>query len=229
MNNKFLKAGILIFILVIPAFIFIFLKLFGNNKFDLPHYFPVVDDRGEVVMNGKDTTFHTIPRFKLVNYTGDSLSSDIFKDKIYVVNFFFSRCGTICPMTIKNIKHSQELFIKESDGLKFVSISVDPVFDSSVVLNEYQNRMGNSGTNWLFLTGDKKYIYDLIIKGFKVPVADASEFDKTIRNIDEMFIHSEKVLLIDKKSQVRGIYDGTSKLEMDKLNLEIKVLLDSNK
>ncbi len=228
MNNKTLKAGILISILVVPALVFIFLKIFGSNKFDLPHYFPVTDDRGEIVMNGNDTTFHTIPDFKLLNYIGDSVSNLDLKDKIYVVNFFFSRCGTICPITIKNIKHSQELFNKEPN-LNFLSISVDPVYDTPKVLSDYAKRNDVNAKKWFFCTGDKSYIYNLILKGYKLPVADASEYDASIKDIDEMFIHSEKLLLIDTNSQVRGIYDGTKKEEIEKLNLEIKVLLDSFK
>lgn len=228
MNNKTLKAGILISILVVPALVFIFLKIFGSNKFDLPHYFPVTDDRGEIVTNGSDTTFHTIPDFKLLNYKGDSLSSSDLRGKIYVVNFFFSRCGTICPITIKNIKHSQELFKKEPN-INFLSITVDPVFDTPSVLSDYVKRNDIKADNWFFCTGNKSYVYNLILKGYKLPVADASEYDASIKDIDEMFIHSEKLLLIDSNFQVRGIYDGTKKDETEKLNLEIKVLLDSFK
>jgi protein SCO1 len=106
-----------------------------------------------------------------------------------------------------------------------VSHSVDPNFDSAEILKSFAQKNEAKDGKWFFLTGDKKAIYDLGIKGYKVSVADASAYDKNV-SIDETFIHTEKLLLIDKEGYIRGFYDGTEKKEVDRLILEIKVLLD---
>jgi protein SCO1/2 len=105
---------------------------------------------------------------------------------------------------------------------------VDPKYDTPEVLHTYSRALGLDGLNYRLLTGDKKYIYDLSIQGYRLPVADASEYDNTISDIDQMFIHSDKVLLIDKRGYFRGIYSGTKKDEMDRLKVEIKVLLSQD-
>ncbi len=222
MNSKNLKAGILIVTLGVPALVFLMFKFFGKNNFDLPYYFPVIDSNGEVKMSKGDTVFNQIPAFSLQDQAGKICKIDT--GTIKVVSFFFSRCGTICPTTNANIKRVAGL-INEKQKVQFYSITVDPVYDTPEVLLTYQKKQEFLEPNWTFLTGDKKYIYDLAIKRFKLPVADASEYDKGIKNIDETFIHSDKLLLIDKLGFIRGIYTGTDKFEIDRLGLEIKVLL----
>ena len=222
MLKKYIKAGILLIVLGIPAFVFIFLKVFGENKFDLPHYFPELDESGEVrVVNG-DTVFVTVPQFTLTDQ--DSSLMQYQNSDISVVSFFFSRCGTVCPITNKNLLRVAENF-KTNDAVKIYSLTVDPVFDRPNVLKKYISELGANYKNWRFLTGDKKYIYDLAIKGFKLPVSDASEYDKNIVDIDQTFIHSDKLLLLDTKGHIRGIYEGTNKSDIERLVVEIKVLL----
>lgn len=225
MINKYLKAGILIALLVVPASIFIFLKVFGENKFNLPYYMPVIQDNGDVKISNGDTVFHQIPSFELLNQDSLLISSDELKGKIYVVSFFFSRCGTVCPVITRNQKAVQEEF-KGNEFVKIVSISIDPMYDSPRILKQYASDNDLDLNQWFLFTGDKKYIYDLAIKGYKLPVADASVYDASITNPDETFIHSEKLLLVDTNGFVRGIYDGTLKDEIKRLNVEIKVLLD---
>ncbi|MBK6976342.1 MAG: SCO family protein [Cytophagaceae bacterium] len=226
MSNKNIKAGILIITLGIPAFVFLFLKFFGKNKFDLPYYFPKINEMGEVIIVKGDTVFNQVPKFILKNQDGQKYVFDKDSSQVKVVNFFFSRCGTICPVTNKNINRLSEKFKDKS--VKFVSISVDPKYDQAEILKAYKNKFLYKNKNWDLLTGDKKYIYELAIGGFKLPVSDASEYDKNIENIDETFIHSEKFLLIDDQGYIRGIYDGTSTSDIDRLVVETKVLLTHN-
>lgn len=221
-SRKILKAGILTALLGIPALSFVLLKIFGSNSFDLPHYFPQIGDDGEVMIVAGDTLFTKVPDFTLIGTKGESV--DITEGKVRVVNFFFTRCGTICPIINTNLIKVAEVF-KKDDRVEFVGITVDPVFDTPDVLKQYSEAIGGKDLNYQFLTGDKKRIYDLAIEGFKLPVADASEYDKSIKDIDEMFIHSDKVLLIDNQGYVRGIYGGTDKADVDRLKVEIKVLL----
>ena len=222
MLKKYIKTGILLIVLGVPVFVFLFLKFFGENKFDLPHYFPELDASGEVKVVKGDTVFIMAPDFQLKAQDGEVYSYK--KGGIAVVSFFFSRCGTICPITNKNLLRVAETFKSES-SVSILSLTVDPVYDTPQVLKKYARELGAEYKSWMFLTGDKKYIYDLAITGFKLPVSDASEYDKNIVDIDQTFIHSDKLLLVDKYGHIRGIYEGTNKSEIERLVVEIKVLL----
>ena len=225
MSKNAIKAGILVVILVIPAFIFIFLKLFGNNYYTLPYLMPELDEEGQVMMKGADTVFHKIPAFELVDQHGQKFTSAQTKGKIYVADFFFSRCGTICPKLSGSLSRVQDLFAENPDIL-IVSHSIDPQHDTPEVLKDYAKKYDAQAGKWYFLTGEKKAIYDLAIKGYKLPVADASDYDKNIKSVDDTFIHSEKLLLIDKEGYIRGIYDGTFNADVERLLGEIKVLIE---
>lgn len=227
MNRRYLKAGILAVLLGVPALIFFVLHLFGKNHFDLPHYFPVVNDSDEVIFSESgDTLFNKIPAFELTDQNGSVFSSEKMKGKITVANFFFTRCGTVCPKMTSELTRVQGVF-KDNPLVLLMSMSVDPKHDSASVLKTFAAEYGAIDGKWFFLTGDKRNIYDLVITGFKLPVADASEYDKTITDVDEMFIHSEKVLLLDRDGYVRGIYDGINKEDVDRLIVEISVLENS--
>jgi protein SCO1 len=111
-----------------------------------------------------------------------------------------------------------------------LSYTVDPSHDTPSILKQYASKFDAKSPKWQFLTGDKKAIYRLAIDGYKISVADAAQYDKKIQNLDEMFIHSEKLILIDKKGHIRGYYDGTDKtIVEDELMAEIKILLDNYK
>jgi protein SCO1/2 len=170
-----------------------------------------------------DTIFQTIPAFNLINEKGQKFSSSSLKGKIYVASFFFTRCGTICPKITGQLSRVQDTFNKDPD-LKLISISVDPAFDHPEKLQAYAKRFDANEGQWTFLTGEKKVIYPLILTGFHVPLADASEYDAAIKNPDETFIHSERLVLVDKEGVIRGFYVGTDKKEVDRLLVEIKVL-----
>lgn len=225
MQNKSFKVGILIAILAVPTFIFVLLKMFGQNYYSLPYLMPEMDETGQIVMKGADTVFHQIPPYELIDQKGQKFSSEQTKGKIYVADFFFTRCGTICPKISNNLTRIQSIFSADSNVV-IVSHSVDPKYDSSAVLQKYAQKYDAKYGKWYFLTGEKKTIYDIAIKGYKLPVADASEYDNKIKSIDETFIHSEKLLLIDKEGYIRGIYDGTYSPDVERLIGEIKVLTE---
>jgi protein SCO1/2 len=228
------KTGILLMTLIVPVFIYLGLKLFGENHYTLPRYIPAIDSTtGEIKMAKRlhqrwneselDTVFQTIPAFQLTNEQGKVFSSKSLRDKIYVANFFFTRCGTICPKITSQVSRATDTFVQDKD-IRFISISVDPKYDGADKLAAYAQRFDADTSRWSFLTGDKKVIYPLILKGFHVPLADASEYDAAIKNPDETFIHSERLVLVDKSGIIRGFYDGTDKKEVDRLIVEIKVL-----
>ena len=219
------KVGILIGILGVPIFVFVMLKLFGQNYYKLPYLMPEMDETGQVVMVGKDTVFHKIPTYELTDQDGTKFISTQMRGKIYVADFFFTRCGTICPKLSTNLSRIQSVFSAD-DNVIIVSHSVDPKHDSPAVLQKYAEKYDARKRKWFFLTGEKKTMYNIAIKGYKLPAADASEYDNKIRSIDETFIHSEKLLLIDKEGYIRGIYDGTYPPDVERLVAEIKVLTE---
>jgi protein SCO1 len=235
MSQKTIKAGILITALVVPALIFLYLKGFGENHYNLSYMIPRIDSTtGNVMMlknpNPKwnqpemDTVFHTIPDWKLIDENGVAFSGSSLKGKIYIADFFFTRCESICPKMSTQLTRVQDIFSKE-DEVQLASFSVDPTHDTPEMLKEYAKKYDAKAGKWHFFTGTKTQIYPLAVKGYYVPVADASEYDKAVKNPDETFIHSEKLILVDKEGHIRGFYDGTDKKDVDKLILEIRVLL----
>jgi len=235
MSQKMTKAGILIAALVVPALIFLYLKGFGENHYDLPYLIPRIDSTtGNVMMrknpNQKwnqpemDTVFHTIPAWTLIDENGKEFKGESLKGKIYVADFFFTRCGSICPKISSQLTRLQDTFSAQ-EKLQIASFSVDPIHDTPEQLKEYAKKYDATAGKWHFLTGTKSIIYPLAMKGYYLPVKDASDYDKAIKKPDETFIHSEKLILIDKQGHIRGFYDGTDKKEVDRLILEIRVLL----
>jgi protein SCO1/2 len=233
--QKTMKAGILIAALVVPALIFLYLKGFGENHYELPYMIPLTDSTtGNVMMrknlNPKwnqpemDTVYHTIPAWQLTNQDSLTFSNKSLAGKVYVADFFFTRCGTICPKMSTQLTRVQDTF-SENPEFNIVSFSVDPNTDQPQELRKYAKEYDAIKGKWHFITGTKKQIYPLAVKGYYVPVADASEYDKAVKTPDETFIHSEKLILVDKEGHIRGFYDGTDKKDVDRLILEIRVLL----
>lgn len=171
---------------------------------------------GEKTLNGKDTVYHQMKDFSLTNQYGEQVSGVTVKNKIYVANFFFATCQSICPEMSTNLTDVQKAFM-EDDSLLILSHSVNPLHDTVEVLMNYANTYSAIKNKWHLLTGDKKQIYDLAKTSYLV---NALEADGT----PEGFLHSELLLLIDKKGRLRGMYDGTNKAEVQTLIKDIKVL-----
>jgi protein SCO1 len=223
----------------LPVFIFLFLKFFSKNHYDIPRYVPLIDSTKnepiiEKVINRKsyqpeyDTVFHKVGPFSLVDQTNKIVTEKIVENKIYVADFFFTRCGTICPKMSTQLTRVQDKFENENDVL-ILSHSVDPTFDSASKLDIYAKKYEAKYGKWYFLTGTKKDIYTMALKQYFVPVSDAAAYDFAIKNPDEAFIHSEKLILVDKNKVIRGFYDGTNAKDVDRLIVEIKILLDNDK
>ncbi|MDH4460469.1 MAG: SCO family protein [Spirosomataceae bacterium] len=232
--QKNIKAGILIAVLAIPALFYLFLKGVGENHYKLPKMIPVIDSTsGEVKLtknpNPKwdepemDTVFHTIPAWTLTDENARPFSSSSLKGKIYVADFFFTRCESICPKMSSELTRLQDVFVNNED-IQIVSFSVDPSNDTPEKLKQYAKEYDAVAGKWHFMTGTREQIYPLAIKGYYIPVADASDYDKAIKSPNETFIHSEKLILVDKEGYIRGFYDGTDKKDVDRLILEIRVL-----
>ena len=159
---------------------------------------------------------HKIADFELINQNGKVITNLNYKNKIYIADFFFTRCQTICIAMAYNMSELQE-FYKDDDDIMFLSHSVTPVMDSVPVLKEYAERKGVVDGKWNVTTGSKKHIYELARKSYFAVLdeGDGGEQD---------FIHTEQFILVDKDRRIRGYYDGTDIEDMEKLKNDIVLL-----
>ena len=160
---------------------------------------------------------HTIAPFRLTNQLGKTITNRQTAGKIYVANFFFASCGSICPKMMSNLADVQQAFIND-DRVLLLSHTVTPLRDSVPVLYQYAADHHIDNKKWWLLTGNKDSIYRLARLAYFAD--DATGFNKTA---DE-FLHTENVVLIDPKGRIRGVYNGTLKLEMANLINHIKLL-----
>lgn len=163
-----------------------------------------------------DTIYHTIGNFKFQNQYGETITNETIKNKIYVADFFFTTCQSICPEMSKNLVTIQKEF-ENDDSLLILSHSVNPNHDTVEVLSDYGQAYGAKKGKWHFLTGNKQEIYTLAKDSYLV---NAFEDDGS----PEGFLHSELFLLIDTQGRIRGMYDGTDKAAVLKLIGDIKLL-----
>lgn len=160
--------------------------------------------------------YHKIADFSLLNQNGETISQDTYKDKIYVADFFFTTCQTICPIMTDHMYQIQKEIISD-DEVMLLSHSVTPKIDSVAQLKKYAKKKGVIDRKWNLVTGDKKQIYELARKSYLAVKTDGNgdEYD---------MIHTENFMLIDKKRQIRGFYDGTNPEDIKKILEDIKIL-----
>jgi len=159
---------------------------------------------------------HNIADFNLINQNGKKITNKDYKDKIYIADFFFTRCQNICIAMAYNMSELQEFYKNDTD-IMFLSHSVTPLIDSVAVLKEYAMNKGVIDGKWNVTTGEKKHIYELARKSY-FAVLDEGNGD------ENDFIHTEQFILVDKKRRIRGYYDGTNDQEMEKLKEDIVFL-----
>lgn len=159
---------------------------------------------------------HKVSDFSLINQNGKTITQKDFDGKIYVADFFFTRCPTICPIMTNNMLRIQDAFITDNEVM-LLSLSVTPNIDSISVLKKYAIENGVIDKKWHVTTGDKKHIYQLARKSY---FAVTEQGDGGIQD----FIHTPHFILIDKKKQIRGIYDGTNAAEIQRIIEDIKIL-----
>lgn len=160
--------------------------------------------------------YHKIADFSLVNQNGEIITQDFYKDKIYVADFFFTTCQTICPIMTDHMKDIQQELMDDKDVL-LLSHSVTPEIDSVAQLKKYATEKGVVDAKWNLVTGNKKQIYELARKSYLAVKTDGDggPYD---------MVHTENFMLIDKKTQIRGFYDGTDKEEIERLLDDIQIL-----
>lgn len=207
----------LIFLLFFTIIFVPILYFLVKPKSQLPVYNPVdvnprlVDDAVKHISRD-----HKISDFHLVNQNGDTITQKNFEGKIYVADFFFTRCQTICPIMTFNMSELQDHY-KDDPEIKFLSHSVTPVIDSVSVLRAYADKNNAIDGKWDITTGEKKHIYELARKSY-FAVLDEGDGG------DQDFIHTEQFVLVDKKNQIRGFYDGTDASEMERIITDVEIL-----
>lgn len=166
----------------------------------------------------RDTIYPTIPAFKYLDQDSNWLESKSIKGKIWIANFFFTTCPSICPPTMSQLKRLNVLTKDLKNEVEFLSFSIDPTTDTPFVLKKYATNNGINLSNWHLLTGDEKKTHQLGVEHFMVH----ADKDPSAAG---GFAHSDGVVLVDKEGYVRGIYNGTKTEQIDLLNKDLRKLL----
>lgn len=209
---KFFAVVLLILSIIIIAVIFQIMKPTESLKIYQP-----ADVAPELV----DSTlqyvkkYHTIADFSLTNQNGKTITPDDYKDKIYVADFFFTTCQTICPVMTDHMLKIQER-LKADNEVLLLSHTVTPEIDSVAQLKKYALEKGVNDAKWNLVTGDKKEIYNLARKSYLAA--------KDVPFQENDLVHTENFVLVDKKKRIRGFYDGTDAESIEKLLKDIEIL-----
>jgi protein SCO1/2 len=197
----------------------ILIVLYSACKSNSKNTLPILGNRQPVTktVNGQavtDTVYQTIPAFKFVNQYGDTITDKSLDGKIYVADFFFTTCPSICPVMHRNMLNVYKEF-KDDNNFRILSHTIDPKYDTVPVLKKYADKLGISGNSWWLLQGTKNETYQ-IAKNYLVSVQE--------KNPQGEYIHDGYFILLDKQKRIRGTYDGTNPTEVTKLIGDIKTL-----
>lgn len=174
------------------------------------------DNPGQV-----DTVYHTIADFSFVNQDSTMVTNDTFADKIYVSDFFFTSCPTICPIMKAQMLRVYDTFTNNPEVM-LLSHTIDPEYDTVALLKDYADRLEVTSEKWHFVTGDKEKIYEIGQRSYLVTVQE-DQFQPG------GYLHSGAFILVDKDRRIRGIYDGTKPDQVDRLINDIQILLSEYK
>lgn len=166
-----------------------------------------------------DTIYPTIPSFTYVNQDSTVVTSKSMKGKVWVADFFFSTCPTICPTMTTQMKRLQAMTKDLESEIQFISFSINPTYDQPSILRRYMKHHGIEADNWQFLTGDEAETHELGINSFLVHVATSDEEESG------GYAHSPAFTLVDKEGIVRGVYVGTDTQDVDRLEKDLRKLL----
>jgi len=217
---------------MIPLISYLLVKHASEGAIDMPGRF-YYDTVTSVIKDGKtinDTVWHSVSDFKFQNQLGKTVSLADLPGKVIVADFFFTRCPSICPKLTVSMRKLQDALTSKDQFkqlnpsfMQFISFSIDPERDSVPVLKAYGDKMNVNPEIWWLLTGPKKEIYDFSLNEMKLGLADGE-------GVDSNFIHTQKIVLLDKEHVVRGYYNGLDTVDMRKLaNDMIFIMLEKDK
>ena len=178
----------------------------------------MVDDSQRLKRKGYD---HKIGDFSFKNQNGDVITQSYIEGKIHIAEYFFTTCGSICPIMNQNMKRLQEEFFQEKD-IKMLSFTVNPEIDTIEQMKRYSIRYNANDNQWHFLTGRKDSLYSLARKSYFVLKPAES---RNMGDAGSDFIHTNNFVLVDRDKRIRGYYDGTSRSGIDSLIIDINFLL----
>lgn len=224
-NSRYI-LGIAVAILL-PLSFYILAKALKKDRIAMPGYY-IADTVLTLTVEGvekPDTVYHRISDLRLVNQFGDEvgLNTDL-KDKVLVVSFMFTNCPSVCPRIISNMKMIERAYRRDpkkkqslNTDVQLISITVNPERDSFPVMRRYADRFRVNHDHWWFLTGDKQKIYEFARNelGLSVQPGDGGADD---------FIHSEKLVVIDRDRHIRGYYDGLDTMAVGKCTYDVSLL-----
>lgn len=213
--SQFKFFGIVLGIISIIIIYFIYNALKPQKR--LPIYQPNMVNPELVDSTLHDTKkYHTIADFMLTNQNGETITEQSYENSIYIADFFFTTCPSICPIMTKNMANIQEQILND-DEVMLLSHSVTPKIDSVEQLKKYAIEKGVIDAKWNLVTGDKKQIYELARKSYLAVKndGDGGPFD---------MIHTENFILVDKERRIRGFYDGTNEEEIKELLEDLSIL-----
>lgn len=187
---------------------------------------PILGEREPIqkIVDGKtvvDTIYKTIPDFNFMNQDSVMINNQSLQNSIYIADFFFTSCPSICPIMSKNMLDIYNKY-KGNEEVKFLSHTIDPKHDTIPVLKKYASKLGVDGKQWSFVLGEKEAVYKIAKDGY---MNYAATDDKAPGG----FIHSGYFLLIDKEKRVRGAYDGTQEIQVKQLMEDMDLLLKEYK
>lgn len=215
------KILILVTILAVPGFLYYLLQAKGKNRYKpLPIYGPKVVAATFTTKRGKkipDTIYHHIPNVKFITSTKDTLDFGKLKTELLVVHFFYSRNKSPLKEMNESLKVISDEF-KDNKLIRFISISVDPMFDTPAVLDKYATAIGVKGKNWNIVTADTSLVYPIARNYFFVNALKGN-------NGPADFIFSDQLILLDVNHRIRGYYKATSNDEMKRLSDQLKVMI----
>lgn len=188
-----------------------------DRKSEQPRKLPYF---GEFDVQGKDTVYHPIPKFSMLNQDSIYVSDEQFKGKIVIADFFFTSCPSICPVIGAQMARLQDLIKKEKleNQVKLLSHTIDPLHDGPAVLKNYGIKMGADFSTWTFVTAEPDYMYWQAQKGYQLTAFPSD-------TAQGGFFHTDKVVLLDQEMKIRGYYDGTSTKSMDQLFVDLHQLI----
>ena len=211
-------ARIVSFFVIFFTSVLVAYFMYFKPEEDLPIYQPSQLNPALVDPSALRAEDHRILDFELVNHLGDTVRLADVEGQILVVDFFFSRCATICPLMTRNLQRIHDRLDPQMP-VRILSHSVTPQADSVSVLNRYAEKHGANPELWWFLTGEKKEIYKLARRSY---FSCLDEGDGGFQD----FVHTENIVLVDEKGRLRGFYDGTDSKAMSHLFNDLQVLLE---
>jgi protein SCO1/2 len=219
MNKNITKTGILSLLLVVPVLFIVFLNT-GKNTYQLER-FRDSDGKPTKYLLNEDGKPHKLPPFSFTSQEGKPFTEKDIEGKVVIADYIFTRCQTICPKMSSNLEAVQRAFADNPDVV-LLSHTVDPEYDTVAVLNSYAKLHGALAGKWYFLTGEKAKLYKQAAEGYKIVAnEDATGPDA--------FVHSDRIVLLDKNGYIRGYYNGTDSMQIDTLILETKIVLSELK